>query len=462
MSEYVASGFSPRRVAPQANDKFSSKNLPVSLDAEKSVLAAILLNSQNITLVCDLLKPTDFYGNANQIIYQTVLDLAQTNQKIDLVVLQDELEKKQQLEAIGGLFYLMELQEDIPSLGMIAQHAKIVKDKSVLRTLIQSASEIIASCYGQDIEEIDSVLDFSEKKIFEIANNLTPSNFVPFEVLLKRTFQHLAQIKSNREGVTGVPSGFAAFDIMTSGMQKGDLLILAARPSMGKTALALNMALNAWKAGFGVGVFSLEMSSEQLALRMLSSEARIPHQKIRNAAVSSDEWMELTNTAAQLAEAKIFIDDSPSINIMELRAKARKLKAQHKVDFFVIDYLQLLNSHKKHENRTQEISEISRSLKALAKELNVPVLALSQLSRSLEGRMDKRPQLSDLRESGAIEQDGDIIFFIYRDCVYNPETEHPDLAEIIIGKQRNGPIGSFHIKFNGEITKFEDLQQYGG
>ncbi|MFA5074883.1 MAG: replicative DNA helicase [Candidatus Babeliales bacterium] len=438
-------------------ERLLGKNLPYSKEAERAVLAAILLNSQNLTLVTDTLKSSDFYDDANSVIYQVIFDLAQANQKIDLVVLQDELEKIGKLEQVGGLMYLLELQEDIPAIGMITQHAKIVKDKSVLRQLIQSATDIITSCYGQELEEIEPVLDAAEKKIFQISNKLAPSNFVPFESLLKKTFQHLAKIKSSREGVTGVPSGFAAFDNITSGMQKGDLLILAARPSMGKTALALNMCLNAWKAGFGVGVFSLEMSSEQLVLRMLSSESKIPHQKIRNALVSSDEWVELTNTAARLAEAKIYVDDSPGLNILELRAKARKLKSSSNVDLLIIDYLQLLSSNKKHENRTQEISEISRSLKALAKELDIPVLALSQLSRSLESRMDKRPLLSDLRESGAIEQDGDVIFFVYRDVVYNPDTDHPDLTEIIIGKQRNGPIGNFHINFNGEITHFEDI-----
>lgn len=440
-------------------EKLLGKNLPYSKEAEKAVLAAILLNSQNLTLVTDTLKASDFYDNTNSIIYQVIFDLAQANQRIDLVVLQDELEKREKLEEIGGLMYLLELQEDIPAIGMITQHAKIVKDKSILRQLIQSATDIITSCYGQELEEIEPVLDSAEKKIFQISNKLAPSNFVPFETLLKKTFQHLAKIKSSREGVTGVPSGFAAFDNITSGMQKGDLLILAARPSMGKTALALNIGLNAWKAGFGVGIFSLEMSSEQLVLRMLSSESRIPHQKIRNALVSADEWVELTNTAAKLSEAKIYVDDSPGLNILELRAKARKLKSSSNINLIIIDYLQLLSSSKKHENRTQEISEISRSLKALAKELDTPVLALSQLSRSLESRMDKRPLLSDLRESGAIEQDGDVIFFVYRDVVYNPDTEHPDLTEIIIGKQRNGPIGNFHVNFNGEITRFEDIAQ---
>lgn len=452
------SGVKPRkRDFSSSSDQALSKNLPANTDAERAVLAAILLNDENLTLVSDLLKPTDFFVRQHQLIYQVIIELAQANQKIDLVVLQDALSKQKFLDDVGGLLYLMELQEDIPAIGLIMQHARIVKDKAVLRDLIQSASDIITSCYDQNTEEIDDVLDVAEKKIFQISSKLTPPTFVQLDILLKKTFQHLAQIKTTHEGVTGIPSGFYHFDKMTSGMQRGDLLILAARPSMGKTALALNIALNAWHAGSTIGLFSLEMSSEQLVLRMLSAEAQIAHQKIRNAMVSSDEWMELTNTAARLAEAKIFIDDSPSLTILELRAKARKLKAQANVQLLIIDYLQLISSHKWHENRTQEISAISRGLKSLAKELDIPVLALSQLSRSLENRMDKRPMLSDLRESGAIEQDGDVIFFIYRDVVYNPETEYPDNAEVIIGKQRNGPVGSFMVKFKGEITRFYDL-----
>lgn len=442
----------------QQTETLLGRTLPASLDAEKSVLAALLLNADNITLVSDVLRPQDFYSPQHQIIYHAMLDLAQSNQKIDFIVLQDYLTKNNQLEECGGMVYLMELQEDIPSIGFISQHSKIVKDKSILRDLIFSAADIITTCYDQKVEEIDQVLDSAEKKIYQISNNLTPPTFVQLDILIKRTFQHLAQIKGQREGLTGITTGFREFDKMTSGMQKGDLLILAARPSMGKTALALNMALSAWHGGAAIGIFSLEMSSEQLVLRMLSSEAEIPHQKIRNAMVSSDEWIELTNHAGKLAEAKIFIDDTPSISIMELRAKARKLKAQENIQLIVIDYLQLITTGGRYENRTQEIAAISRSLKALAKELGVPVLALSQLSRSLEARMDKRPQLSDLRESGAIEQDGDVIFFIYRDVVYNPETEDPELAEIIVGKQRNGPIGSFHVRFNGEVTRFNDLQ----
>lgn len=433
------------------------KNLPSSIDAEKAVLSALLLNEDNIANVSDFLSSKDFFNRSHQIIYQAIIDLSQAGKKIDLVVLQDYLESKKELENVGGIMYLMGLQEDIPSIGLVDQHAKIIKEKSLLRGLIFSAAEIISHCYDNGSEDINEILDFAEKRIFNLSSKISNQSFVSINNLLKRTFKQLANVKSLKEGVTGVPSGFAKFDEMTSGMQNGDLLILAARPSMGKTALALNMAMNSWNAGFSVGVFSLEMSSEQLVLRLLSSESRIPHQKIRNALITSDEWMDLTNTAAKLAEAKIFIDDTASMTIMELRAKARRLKAQHDIKLLVIDYLQLLSGGSRFENRTQEISMISRSLKALAKELGVPILALSQLSRSLESRMDKRPMLSDLRESGAIEQDGDVIFFVYRDVVYNPDTEHPDLSEIIIGKQRNGPIGSMFARFVGEVARFEDI-----
>jgi len=450
--------FRDKRRDRSSAESVLGKSLPTSIEAEKAVLAAILLNDENLTLVSDILKPSDFHKKAHQSIFHAILDLAQSNKKIDLVVLQDALESKQLLTEIGGIGYLMELQEDIPSMGLIVQHAKIVKDKAILRDLITSAADIITTCYDQNIQEIDTVLDAAEKKIFQIANKLAAPTFVQIDVLLKKTFQELAKVKTLRQGLTGVTSGFSAFDQMTSGMQRGDLLILAARPSMGKTALALNIALNAWHSGHAVGIFSLEMSAEQLVLRMLSTESQIPHQKIRNAMVSSDEWVGLTNTAAKLAEAKMFIDDSPSINIMELRAKARKLKAQENIQLLIVDYLQLINSHQRHENRNQEISAISRALKSLAKELDVPVLALSQLSRSLEARMDKRPMLSDLRESGAIEQDGDVIFFIYRDVVYNPDTEYPDIAEIIIGKQRNGPVGAFNVRYQGDITCFFDVK----
>ena len=284
-------------------------------------------------------------------------------------------------------------------------------------------------------------------------------NFVQLNIWLKKTFQHLSDIKSTSRGITGIASGYRKLDKMSSGFQKGDFIVLAARPSMGKTALALSLVASAANNGHTIGFFSLEMSAEQLTLRLLSSESGIPLHNIKNATISSEEWIEVTNVAARLAEVKIFIDDTAAISIMDLRARARKLKLEHNVQMIVIDYLQLLHSSRNHENRHQEVSEISRSLKALAKELEIPVISLSQLSRAVDSRMDKRPMLSDLRESGAIEQDADLLMFLYRDIVYNPEAENPALTELIIGKQRNGPTGTVYLHFARELTKFEDMDE---
>jgi replicative DNA helicase len=457
MSEQKSESFIQRRSG--ASEAFLSKNLPASIDAERALLSAILLDESHLTEIADTIVPEDFYLKQHQLIYKALRSLSTDQKKIDLVVLHDFLIKEGLEQQSGGLSYLLELQEDIPSLGLLHQHAQIVKEKALLRSLITTSADIIGTCYEQRGMSIDTILDGAEKKIFGLSNTMVNQSFVPLNTVLKDTFKKLSEANNQQQSITGVPTGFSKFDEMTSGMQQGDLLILAARPSMGKTALALNIAMNAWHAGHAVGIFSLEMSSEQLVLRMLSAEAQIPHQKIRTASITSDEWMELTNTAARLSEAKIFIDDSPSLSIMELRAKARRLKSQSNINLLVIDYLQLINSGQKHENRTQEISMISRALKSLAKELDIPVLALSQLSRSLESRVDKRPGLSDLRESGAIEQDGDVIFFVYRDVVYNQDTEYPNGAEIIIGKQRNGPIGTVFARFTGEMTRFDDAPE---
>lgn len=438
-------------------ERVLGKSLPASLEAERSVLGALLLNDDNISRVSEILMPEDFYSIAHRIIYETIIDLSQRFKRIDMVTLQDELLKKNSLEVVGGMVYLISLQEDIPSMGLIEQHAQLIKEKAVLRELITSATGIITNCYNQDETGITSVLDQAEKTIFQISNKRTNQNFVQLNIWLKKTFQHLSDIKSHSKGITGSPSGFKKLDQMTSGFQPGDLVVLAARPSMGKTALALEIAAKVAETGRTVGFFSLEMAAEQLTLRLLSSESGIAHQNIRNATITSQEWIELTNVAARLAERKIFIDDTAMLSVMDLRAKARKLKMEHNLGFLVVDYLQLLHSTKKHENRHQEVSEISRSLKALAKELSIPIVALSQLSRAVDGRMDKRPILSDLRESGAIEQDADLIMFLYRDVVYNPETENPAVAELIIGKQRNGPTGTVYLHFMRELTKFEDL-----
>lgn len=448
-----------RESHPVAVEKIIGKQLPSNIEAERSVLSALLLNDEYVLQVTEIITAEDFYSIPHQHIFGTIAQMVQTHKRIDIISLQDELNKKNLLDTIGGIVYLVSLQEDIPAVGLLKQHAAIIKEKSMLRSLISSASGIIGKCYQQDDGDIESVLDDAEKTIFDIANKRIKHDFVQLDIWLKKTFQHLSDIKSHSKGITGVPSGYKKFDQMTSGFQPGDFIVLAARPSMGKTALALCIAEYAAQTGASVGIFSLEMSAEQLTLRLLSSESGIAHQHIRNATISSQDWIELTNVAARLAEMKIFIDDTAMLNIMDLRAKARKLKRDHNVQFLVIDYLQLLSGSSKYENRHQEVSAISRSLKALAKELSIPVLALSQLSRAVDSRMDKRPMLSDLRESGAIEQDADLIMFLYRDIVYNPETENPALSELIIGKQRNGPTGTVFLNFVRELTKFEDAHE---
>lgn len=442
----------------QNSEQLVGKSLPSSVEAERAVLGALLLNDEHITQISEILIPLDFYNQHHTLIYTAMVDLQQQRKRIDLLTLQDELTKRNQLEEVGGIVYLISLQEDLPAIGLIEQHAHIIKEKAILRDLINSASGIISDCYNQREKQLDSILDKAEQSIFKISNNRASESFVQLNIWLKKTFKHLSDIKSHSKGITGVPSGYKKLDLMSSGFQNGDLIVLAARPSMGKTALALSIGEYAALHGYSVGVFSLEMSAEQLTLRLLSSVAHIAHQNIRNATITSDEWVELTNVAAQLAEVKLFIDDTAGISLMELRARARKLKAEHNLQFLIIDYLQLIHTNRRHENRHQEVSEISRSLKALAKELNVPILALSQLSRAVDSRMDKRPMLSDLRESGAIEQDADLIMFLYRDIVYNPEAEHPALSEVIIGKQRNGPTGTVYLNFEREYTRFQDIE----
>lgn len=443
---------------PQSAETVLGKRLPASIDAERSVIGAILLNDELAHTVSELLNAHDFYSIAHREIFQVILKILHAQKRVDLLTVQDELNKAGSLDSVGGISYLMSLQEDIPAMGMIEQHAAIVKEKAILRELIESATGIIHNCYSQDQKNIEAVLDQAEKTIFEISNKKTSQSFVQLDIWLRKTFQHLSDIKGNAKGLTGIPTGYKKLNEMTSGFQKSDLLILAARPSMGKTSIALCLAEHAAQSGASVGFLSLEMSAEQITLRLLSSESGIPHHYIRNATISSQEWVELTNVAARLADMKLFIDDSPMVTIMDVRTKARKLKAEHNLDFLIVDYLQLIHSSRKHENRHLEVSEISRSLKALAKELNIPILALSQLSRAVDSRMDKRPMLSDLRESGAIEQDADLIMFLYRDVVYNPEAENPALSELIVGKQRNGPTGTVYLDFVRELTKFEDSQ----
>lgn len=439
-----------------ALEKTLGKALPANTEAERALLGSILLNDAVFSDVFEVLAPEDFYSRVHAIIYTAMIAIAQSNKRIDMITLQDELERRSELDLIGGDVFLIGLQENIAAIGLVQQHARMVKEKSVMRDLINSAASIISRCYTQDETEIDAVLDAAEKTIFNIANKRSKQTFVQLDIWLKRTFQQLSEIKSHRNGVTGVTSGYTKLDELTTGFQSGDFIVLAARPSVGKTALALQMAHHASRAGFPVGFFSLEMSAEQLTLRLLSSEARVRHHTIRNGTLSSDEWVDLTHAAARLAESKFFIDDAPMQTIMDVRTKARKLRSEQGIQMLVIDYLQLLNCNGWFENRHQEVSAISRSLKALAKELGIPIVALSQLSRAVDSRVDKRPLLSDLRESGAIEQDADLIMFLYRDVVYNPDTDDPNLTEVIIGKQRNGPTGTVFLNFERDYSIFED------
>ena len=437
-------------------EKVLGKSLPFNLEAERAVLGSLLLNDEQLADIGRILSVSDFYSPTHRMVYAAILALMEKHKRVDLVTVKDELEKKGELDSVGGLVFLISLQEDISAIGLGEQHARIVKEKAVLRELIGSATKIITNCYAQDDKAIETVLDEAEQTIFDISNKRSSNSFVQLNIWLRKTFEQLVELKSNKQGVTGVISGYEHLDAATSGFQPGDFIVLAARPSMGKTALALSMAHNAAAAGTPVGFFSLEMGAEQLTLRLLSAEARVPHHHIRNATVNSDEWMAVTEAAAKLSEMKIFIDDTASQSILDVRTKARKLKAEHKIQLLVIDYLQLLQATGRHENRHQEVSVISRSLKALAKELGLPIIALSQLSRAVDSRVDKRPMLSDLRESGAIEQDADLIMFLYRDIVYNQETEDPASAELIIGKQRNGPTGTVFLTFEREFTTFSD------
>ncbi len=430
---------------------------PQNVEAEQCVLGSVLLDNSSLNKILDMVAPQDFYKREHQIIFTTMLDLYEKNHPIDLVTLSDALMQRDELDSVGGLNYLMELAEVVPSAAHVQHYARIVKEKAVLRHLIRASNDILTLCYegGQEVEDL---LDEAERLIFSVSEQKTQRDFVDSKALLKEAIRNLEELALKQRSVTGISTGFQELDRFTAGFQPSDLIIVAARPSMGKTALALNIAQHvAIKEKMSVAIFSLEMSREQLALRMLSSLAKIPSHKLRTGILSSNDWKKVIRAANKLMEAPIFVDDTPALSVLEIRAKARRLMSEKGLNLIIIDYLQLMRGRAKTESRQQEISEISRSLKGLAKELNVPVLALSQLSRAVESRQDKRPQLSDLRESGAIEQDGDLILFIYRPEVYKPDKpEYHGIAEIIIGKQRNGPTGTFKLTFLREYTTFEE------
>jgi replicative DNA helicase len=443
----------------------AERTLPHNLEAEKSVLGAILINNQAFNQAAEVIDAQDFFRDAHRRIFEKMVGLTDRNEPVDFVTLTDELTRSGELDEVGGPAYVSGLTDGVPRSANVEYYARIVKEKSTLRRLIQASNEVLVRAYDAE-EDADDLLDEAERTIFSIAENRLRSGFVKLSELVDGGYAMLEQLQASRGLVTGVPSGFVELDEMTSGFQKSDLVIIAARPAMGKTSFVMNIALNAaLEAGKSVGVFSLEMSKEQLFLRLLTSEARVDAHRFRGGFLGEQDYERLNGAFARLHDAKVFIDDTASAGILEMRAKSRRLKLEHGLDMLVIDYLQLMQGRGRFESRQQEVSAISRSLKGLAKELGVPIVALSQLSRAPEGRTDHRPQLSDLRESGAIEQDADLVMFIYRPEVYEKAETKPEdqgVAEIIVGKQRNGPIGSVRLSFLNQYTRFENYagQQY--
>ena len=434
---------------------------PQNLEAEQCILGSILLKPGTMIKAVEILTPEDFYRDAHKFIYAAMLKLFERAEPQDLVTVSNLLNDEKKLEAVGGPAYLSSLSDIVPVAANIVYYAKIVREKSILRRLITTTSEIAGRCFEEQ-EDIDGLLDEAEQTIFEISRSKSNQSFHPISSIISDTFKSIEKLSERKELITGVSTGFDRFDKLTAGLQGSDLIILAGRPSMGKTALAMNMVQNAAiLSKVPAAVFSLEMSKEQLGMRMLCSISRVDSQRLRTGFLKEQDWPKLARATGILSEAPIFIDDTPAISVLEMRAKARRLKSESNLGLIVVDYLQLARGRSATERREQEISEISRSLKAMAKELHIPVIALSQLNRSLENRPNKRPQLSDLRESGAIEQDADVICFIYRDEVYNKAEDNPNrgIAEVIIGKQRNGPTGSLQLAFLDNITTFENLAQ---
>jgi replicative DNA helicase len=430
---------------------------PQNLEAERSVLGSMMIDEEAIGQAIEILDEEWFYENAHRSIYRAITDLYNARRKVDLITISEKLKNDGQLETVGGVTYLSTIINFVPTSAHIEHYANIVKEKGVLRKLIKSATQIITESY-EPKTDVDDVVDNAERLIFEVADLKQKQRASHIKDIVKENMNKLDMLYQRKQHITGLATGFTKIDEMTSGLQNSDLIIVAARPSMGKTAFAISIGERA-AIDFGapVGIFSLEMSKEQLVQRMLCSQARVDAQKVRTGFFSSSEWPKLTKAASVLSSAKIFIDDSPAISALELRAKARRLKANHDIKLIILDYIQLMRSTRVTDNRQQEISEISRSLKALAREIDVPIIALSQLSRQVEMRQDKRPQLSDLRESGAIEQDADVVMLLMREEYYTPTEENKGIAEVIIAKQRNGPVGTVRLQFTKEFIRFENL-----
>ena len=427
---------------------------PHSLEAEQSVLGAMILNKDAINTAVEQLHPDDFYKEANKEIFEAIIELFNRNEPVDLITLSEELKKRGTLESLGGVTYLAELSGGVAITSNIKYYCDIVEEKAILRRLIQSCDEIMGKSYEGN-EEVNSIIEQAEKNIFDITQGRHRDGFSPLNKVLLSSFSKIEEMAANQGELTGLSTGFIDIDNKLSGMQSSDLILLAARPSMGKTALGINIATNsAIKANASVAIFSLEMSKEQLVQRMISSMAHVDLQKIISGRLVEDEWIRIIDAMGPLSKAKVFIDDTAGISLMEMKAKSRRLKIEHGLDLIVIDYLQLMQLEGRQESRQQEISAISRGLKALAKEMECPVIALSQLSRAPELRSDHRPILSDLRESGAIEQDADVVLFLYRDEYYHEDSEKKNIGEVIIAKHRNGPTGTVELVWKKEFTKF--------
>ena len=432
------------------------RSLPHNLEAEQSVLGSMIIDKTAIAQVTEVLKTDDFYRDSHKIIFAGIMDLFQKDIPIDMITLIEHLKSIDKLEGAGGISYITEISNSVPSIANLNSYIKIVDEKAMLRRLIKASNEIIEKSYsGQD--QVENVVDFAQKKVFDIAEKRLSSDFESISAVLERGFLEIERLFNNKGEVTGVPTGFRDLDDKTSGFQRGDMVLIAARPSMGKTTFALNIAQHAaLKSGKSVVIFSLEMSKEQLAYKLLCAEANVDMLKLRTGNLDDEDWENIARASGPLAASKIYIDDTAGVNVMEMRSKCRRIKIEHGIDMIMIDYLQLM-SGTGGESRQQEVSEISRSIKALAKEMQCPVVALSQLSRAPEQRADHRPMLSDLRESGSIEQDADVVMFLYRDEYYNKETEDKNIGECIIAKQRNGPVGTVKLAWLGQYSKFGNL-----
>lgn len=433
---------------------------PHDIEAEQAVIGSMLTDQEAVYAAIERLKPEDFYREDNKQIYTAILNIYNKAEPIDIITLKAELSSMGKLDAVGGLEYIVELPEKVPTTANVDRYIKIVEEKSLLRNLIRAANEILSSGYAQE-DEVENIVDHAEKKIFDVMQKKSQKGYTTIKDVLVESFTKLEELYNQKEHITGVPTGFAELDKKTAGLHGSELILIAARPAMGKSAFALNIgSYAATRANVPVAIFSLEMSKEQVGNRILCSEALVDSNNVRTGELNDEELGKLAETSGELSQAPIYIDDTPGISVMEIRAKCRKLKLEKNIGLVIIDYLQLIQGSGKTSSREQEIAEISRSLKILAKEIEVPVIALSQLSRAVEARPDHRPMLSDLRESGSIEQDADIVMFLYRDDYYNEDSEKKNIAEVIIAKQRAGSTGTVDLAWLGKYTKFANLEKY--